>query len=131
MWEISRPVQRRALRYRCCGGVVQAGTVEAVCDRILARWEGKRVTLAAPLPELPSAPAARRSGSRGTGLLLGFFSTFFGLGPRGWSPWAGFGLLRFTLGRFLRTGFRFFFGFFAKLALAGLALGGLALPFGG
>jgi excinuclease ABC subunit A len=34
---------------RCCGEPVEPGTVEAVCDRVLARWEGKRVSIGTPL----------------------------------------------------------------------------------
>jgi excinuclease ABC subunit A len=36
---------------RCCGQAVAQGTVAAVVDRILARWEGKRASVAAPLSE--------------------------------------------------------------------------------
>ncbi len=44
---------------RCCGAVVEAGTVEAVCERILSRWEGKRVSIGTELPGRRARPAGR------------------------------------------------------------------------
>ena len=44
---------------RCCGAVVEPGTVEAVSERILSRWEGKRVSIGTPLPERRKRPAGR------------------------------------------------------------------------
>ncbi len=44
---------------RCCGAVVQPGTVEAVVGRILSRWEGKRVSIGTPLPPRKPWPAGR------------------------------------------------------------------------
>ncbi len=46
---------------RCCGKPVQPGSVEAVTERLLERYGGARVTLAAPLAKRPGeTPAALR-----------------------------------------------------------------------